>query len=325
MANEDTILMGNKHTAYARKEDKVEQKKENGKWKKVAIGATSGILVGAGAIYAATALGSDNNKVADVTDKAEDVKVAKVSDDDSFDDAFNSARAQVGPGGVFRWHDGIYSTYNDDEWNTMSDSDKAQFAQAVCPEVRADEIAAERMSAEHPQPVIVKVETTQNDGHEAGTQIAEDDVQMIGHSTATNNMAYSALANNTQVDQSTDDDDVQVVGTGIVQGHQAVALDMTGNGEADVAIIDINDNNRLDDQDVAVFRDGTTATMHDVAAASSNQGTEDSNNDASDIPTQDYDPSLQQASFDDQTPVEDYGTGVDDAGNVDDGSGFVNL
>ena len=45
----------------------------------------------------------------------EGVKVAQVSDDVSFNEAFADARAQVGPGGVFEWHGRVYGTYYKEE------------------------------------------------------------------------------------------------------------------------------------------------------------------------------------------------------------------
>ena len=68
------------------------------------------------------------------------LKVAAVNDDLSFGEAFAQARAEVGPGGVFHWHGGIYNTYTAAEWNNMSVGEKHDFAQQVQPEVRPDEV-----------------------------------------------------------------------------------------------------------------------------------------------------------------------------------------
>ncbi len=50
-----------------------------------------------------------------------------VSDDMSFGEAFASARSEVGAGGVFEWHGGLYGTYYADEWNHMSSAEKAEY------------------------------------------------------------------------------------------------------------------------------------------------------------------------------------------------------
>lgn len=111
----------------------VEPTKRRPLWTSVAGGAGVGLFVGAGSaalfhtVQAATASettdeqpsiddGGDvpgliNNEVAVATG---------VSDDMSFSEAFAAARAEVGPGGVFEWHGGVYGTYYADEWNAMT-------------------------------------------------------------------------------------------------------------------------------------------------------------------------------------------------------------
>ena len=85
-------------------------------WKTVAIGGTTGILMGAGTMYAIQSLASDNSVEASTDDT---LRVATSADGLSFRQAFDAARAEVGPGGVFRWHGNIYSTYTEEEWKAM--------------------------------------------------------------------------------------------------------------------------------------------------------------------------------------------------------------
>ncbi len=54
-----------------------------------------------------------------------------VNDDMPFSEAFAAARHEVGPGGVFIWHGNVYGTYYANEWNNMTDEQKAQYSQAV--------------------------------------------------------------------------------------------------------------------------------------------------------------------------------------------------
>ena len=57
-----------------------------------------------------------------------DMEVATGVDDSmSFNQAFASARHEVGPGGLFVWHGNTYGTYYANEWNAMSSDDKAQY------------------------------------------------------------------------------------------------------------------------------------------------------------------------------------------------------
>lgn len=321
MTKDETKLMDGRQIVYPQYEtnNESEPKKGNGSWKKVTFGAASGILVGAGAMYAAKAFGDNENETPEeqaATQQPEDVKVTKVSDDLSFQDAFDAARAQVGPGGVFRWNGGLYSTYKEDEWNAMSDEDKADFAQAIRPEVRADEIVAERMSEMQPQVVVVK-EQVAADTHEAVAQNSIDNAQPMAHNAVDNDVAI-----NTSSEQSQDsnDGDVHVVGQGYVQGHHAVAVDLTGNGVADVAIIDVDDSGTPTDPDVVVDREGNTATMGQIAQSQETQGQDDGYGYASDNTDPNMDPNLQQTAYDgnpDLSPdMPDYMNDADVTGSI---------
>lgn len=57
--------------------------------------------------------------------------VAHVSDGLSFADAFAAARAQVGAGGVFEWHGGVFSTYYENEWDGMTPQQQHLFTAQV--------------------------------------------------------------------------------------------------------------------------------------------------------------------------------------------------
>lgn len=311
MTSDETQLMSGRQVANRQNNDRKESnnasspiKEHKGSWKKVAFGAASGILVGAGAIYATSALGAENSNDADTNGgQTENVKVAKVDGDLSFQDAFDAARGQVGSGGVFRWHGGLYSTYNEDEWNKLSDDEKAEFAQAVRPEVRADEIVAERMSEMQPQVVVIKEKVVAGEPQQAAEHVGED-VQMARNVVG---------KDQTQVGES---EDVHVVGQGYVEGHQAVALDLTGNGEADMVIIDVNDNGQLDDPDVVVDREGYMATVGQIAQAQTEQGLDDSNQYWTDEVDMAGDPNRRLTGDDDTISS----TGVDDSVMTDDGS-----
>jgi hypothetical protein len=242
-----------------------ESKKEGVAWKQVTLGGVSGILMGAGLLYGGQAVAQEHGKEAE---KTEDVaipeqgetshtlenglQVAAVNDDLSFGEAFAQARAEVGPGGVFHWHGGIYNTYTAAEWNAMSVEQKHDFAQQVKPEVSVDEISTPTDANTH---VVVEhhvyhheASHPANDVHQtAGTT---DDVQIAS-----------------QQSTGASDDDVHIVGYGSMDGHTAVALDIDNDGAADVAIIDINDNHDLDSQDVIVDSEGNWATVGDVIDA----------------------------------------------------------
>ena len=239
-----------------------ESKKEGVAWKQVTLGGVSGILMGAGLLYGGQAVAQELGKEAE---KTEDVaipeqgetshtlenglQVAAVNDDLSFGEAFAQARAEVGPGGVFHWHGGIYNTYTAAEWNAMSVEQKHDFAQQVQPEIRPDELSTPTDTNTH---VVVEHHVYHHEEAPATAEVHQaavttEDVQIASQQTP-----------------DTSDDDVHIVGYGSVDGHTAVALDIDNDGAADVAIIDINDNHDLDSQDVIVDTEGNWASVGDV-------------------------------------------------------------
>ncbi len=246
-----------------------ETKKEGSAWKQVTLGGVSGILMGAGLLYAGQAVAqnvnSEEKPEGNPEEKPEDVvapeqgetshtlenglKVASVSDDLSFGEAFEQARAEVGPGGVFHWHGGIYNTYTAAEWNAMSVDQKHDFAEQVQPEVRPDELSTPTDADTH---VVVVHHVYEHapapEVHQAADTSA--DVQVVDQQTA----------------QSSDQDaDVHIVGYGEVEGHVAVGLDTNNDGQADVAIIDVDDSGNLSDPDVIVDNNGNMATYGQIA------------------------------------------------------------
>ena len=267
-----------------------EPQSEKTGWKKVAIGSAAGILLGAGAIYAVS--GEEKQDAASTasspTADKQPVKVGEVSEDMSFTDAFNSARAQVGPGGVFHWHGGIYSTYTTDEWDQMTAESRESYAQAVKPEIKAGEMENAYVAEAHTV---------------AHSHVADhDDVQPVSHESAQATVqqqtdvepAYVAASQSHQ-EATTSDDDVHVVAQGTVQGHAAAAVDLNGDGDADVAVIDVNDNQVLDDPDVVVDQQGNMATVGQLAEAAGQQP-----DDGTDYAMQhddSLDPNIQQVAY----------------------------
>jgi len=248
-----------------------ETKKEGSAWKQVTLGGVSGILMGAGLLYAGQAAAHELGKEETQEEgKTEDVtapepgetshtlenglKVAAVNDDLSFGEAFAQARAEVGPGGVFHWHGGIYNTYSADEWNAMTVEQKHDFAQQVQPEIRPDELSTPTDANTHVE-VVHHVYHHQEasataEVHEAAS--SSEDVQVVDQQTAQN---------------FEQDGDVHIVGYANVDGHLAVGYDTTGDGQADVAIIDVDDNHQLSDADIIVDNQGNAATVGDVVNA----------------------------------------------------------
>lgn len=223
-----------------------ETKKEGSAWKHVTLGGVSGILMGAGLLYAGQAIAATKTDVLEETADASTAEaqqadsateaalpVAQIHNDMSFGEAFAAARAEVGPGGVFIWHGGIYNTYTADEWNAMTPQQKNDFAHQVNPEFRVQEVS------------------TPTDTHpDVAVQPATDsDVHVVEQHVAQN------------FDMG---DDVHIVGYANSEGHLVVGYDSTGDGQADVAIIDMDNNLAPSDADVIMDRDGNMARLGDL-------------------------------------------------------------
>jgi len=301
-ANEETVYLNESRTTIPQQEKQTSG--ENAAWKSVTIGAVSGILVGAGVIYATKAHAGDMNGAADVNaaDEASDaLKVAEVSSNQSFGDAFASAREQVGPGGVFHWRGGIYSTYTKEEWDGMSSDEKNLFAESVKPEIRASEIdtthhytasahhnahtgghevhEARSTEAEHVHEArteetlhradVVRNETTSeaHSGHahangDPDVQILEGPVQLADGRIATHAVIDGVEVVQVDVDGDGTIDYVVADANGDGQADMMV-LDATGNGEPDVVAYDANGDGRFSEGEVFDYHTGEELTMNE--------------------------------------------------------------
>ena len=272
--NETTIL--EKRPTANEQQD---TKKEGGAWKQVTLGGVSGILMGAGLLYAGQVVAQNLNSEEKSDDQPEDVavpepgetshtlenglKVAAVNDGMSFGEAFAAARAQVGPGGVFCWHGGVYGTYYADEWNAMTTAEKHEYAERVQPEIRANQVSTPTdahpdVAVHHQTPTASVAEET-----DADVEFVTDIEQQIAENFKVSN-------------------DVHIVGYANAEGHLVVGYDTTGNGEADVAIIDVDDNYCPSDADIIMDKEGNMDTIGNLMNESDlNQQVSLENNDAS--------------------------------------------
>ena len=260
--NEETIIE-KRPTANGQQE----AKKEGSAWKQVTIGGVSGILMGAGLLYAGQAVAATKTDTPEETtdattadaataeaqqaDSATEtaLPVAQMHNDMSFGEAFAAARAEVGPGGVFIWHGGIYNTYTEDEWNAMTPQQKNEFAHQVNPEVRAHEVPTPTDA--HPDVAVHHV--AEPAAHPTANT---EDVQVVDQPAAA---------------ESEQGGDVHIVGYANVQGHLAVGYDTDNDGQADVAIIDVDDDQKISEADVIMDNQGHAATVGELAATANDQ------------------------------------------------------
>lgn len=223
--NEETIF----GSSYYQKE-----KLEGQFWKPVTLGGIAGILMGAGVMRTIDSKAIEASDVDTIDENIEDVNnlhVAEVDENQSFAEAFASARAEVGPGGVFHWHGGIYNTYTFEEWNAMSTEDKANFAQLVRPEVRPYEISTP--TDDHPNVNI--------------------------HSTVVSNDETAPDLRGFELGG-----DVHIVGYTDIEEHLVVGYDTTGDGQADIAIIDVDSSGAISNPDIVFDANGNHITVGDI-------------------------------------------------------------
>ena len=270
--------------------------RDNDTWKKVSFGTATGILIGGGAIYAVDHIGGES-----ATDEAPEPQnvpssnggpqppiynhapVAHVSDSMSFSQAFAAARSQVGAGGVFSWHGGIYGTYYETEWDAMSPAQRAAYAHSVNPEVRAHHVDTTHVNEHHPDVAVrTQTETTrgQQGGSDSGKEGQSQDTTRSGNGgqgqpeqtrrteAGTEDPTHPGKTNGGQQQgHFLEDEDVKVIARTEVQGHEAAAVDVTGNNQPDAIIIDVDDSHTLTKPDVVILRDGSQITVGEMQAA----------------------------------------------------------
>lgn len=226
-------------------------------WKHVLLGGVPGILMGAGLVYASRADAANHNKEEFAGQNSSNVPeseqqrnivpegalpVAKLHNELSFGEAFAQARAEVGSGGVFIWHGGIYNTYTVEEWNVMTPQQKIDFAHQVNPEYKAHEIPTPTDA----QPEVVVHVVVDGTPDQPSNSI---DVSIV----------EKQIAHNFDMGE-----DVHIVGYANAAGHLVVGYDTTGDGQADVAIIDVDNNLRPSDSDVIMDNQGNKATLGEL-------------------------------------------------------------
>lgn len=249
-------------------------------WKQVSISGVTGILMGAGAMKAMqpTAAGESENNVG----QAETAEAASQYDNLSFREAFDAARAEMGAGGVFRWHGNIYNTYTADEWNTMSAEEQDEFAEQVGAEISSEDVDTSDL-AEAETEVETEVEAEVEVATDADSDVAiasgdTDDVNVV----VDNDANAEPTEANEQTTES-EDDDVRVLGFGDVtlnngqtvtveeleiNGQRVAVIDIDQDGEADYAISDLNHNQQMDEGEVIDLHTGEAVsfTNDDVAS-----------------------------------------------------------
>ena len=210
-----------------------QESKRSSQVKKVAgVAGVAAAGVASGVVFTSMASGDDADQTtqADAAQAAHtavpagNVKVAEVSDDMSFDEAFASARKQVGAGGVFEWRGKLYGTYYKNEWDAMSQADKDQYAANVFGTPQA------------------KVHNEKKDMPEVGSgEDGKYNIQQVyGATTVTD-----------------DDGNPMTMVEAKVNGHNAILCDINQDDKIDAMVIDANDDGQITEDEIIPVPQGS--------------------------------------------------------------------
>ena len=262
---EETMVMNGQQPVENKKVNK------NNTWKPVVIGGVSGIAFGGVATAAVAAITKHTSEDAEngettltgVNGSAQvddSIPVAQVSDDMSFSDAFNAAHDQVGPGGVFVWHGQVYSTFTEDEWNSMTPAEQAEFGNHV--HVQYDEPSpASAQPAAQPAPAVEVVsEPSANTGTHteqvAHVEPQEPQVTVVQQSGQTNVTGGEAPPVEQEVEVllyetvSNEDGSQMDLAVVSVNGQEMGIYDVNVDGTADLLAVDENNNQQIDENEI---------------------------------------------------------------------------
>jgi len=94
-----------------------------------------------------------------------ELEVAENVDDSmSYEEAFNAAREEVGPGGMFVWNGNTYATYYVDEWNELSPEEQEEFKASAS--LTTDKLSEEYEPEPDPEEKIEDESVQEPDPHE---------------------------------------------------------------------------------------------------------------------------------------------------------------
>lgn len=248
MNNEDTIYMGaNSQNANAAQGGNVAKPVNTG-WKRVTIGGVSGVLLGAAGAFAANQVMSGDGAESEDIDMAaltgEHKMATTVTDDMTFEQAFDAARAEVGPGGMFTWNGHVYGTFTVEEWNAMPiDAQKSYFD-----DVNDLQAANEPTPVEHVHHHHTVYENHYTQVNQTIEAQEDSDVKVLG------------------TEWFVDEDGNMRTLTGVeVDGHRGVVLGGKDPSDADVAVIDMDDNGHISHPDVVIdMHTGESARVGDI-------------------------------------------------------------
>lgn len=227
-------------------------------WGRVAAGFGGGIVMGSLAtiLTASSLVPEEAEEVAEdelateveVPGLIGEIKVAQgVTDDMSFNEAFEAARAEVGSGGAFVWHGNVYNTYTADEWNAMTDEQREAFGNNF-----------------QSQAANIDTHTTGNDGGDGSG------INVVDVNPPIDNPIDDSTPEVEVLGIAQDPDSGAVVAGVAIDGQEFVVVDIDNNNEADAVMADLNGDGNISENEIGDIS-GQGVYMSDLAAMQNNQ------------------------------------------------------
>lgn len=150
-------------------------------------------------------------------------------DANNFSDAFAQARAQVGAGGVFEYNGKLYGTYYADEWNNMSNQERADY------QSRVNEIA--------PKHQVVTHDVAEH--HETAPEVIPTDAEMLDVEPVNEEVRVLGV-------EAVQNENGSVMNVAILEsgGDHALLVDVDNDGVMDVLLHDDNQDGVLQESEI---------------------------------------------------------------------------
>ena len=265
MDSEQTIYDNDESTKLDKKGAKEQPKGEaketfNGKkdipmWQTVTIGGISGIVFGAVANgFKADAATKEqevpeedkNEGEGDVIPQEQPIvdesisEATSTNDEMSFSEAFASARAEVGPGGVFEWRGNLYGTYYATEWDNMTVEERNEYSSHVS---LRQQVKTSEESPSDGDVVTAKASAFTNDSQNG------EEVEVMSTSLSENREEAEDVEVEVLGVEYDDESNTKVAYVN-VEDQEVILIDATGDEEFDYMAADLNHDNQITSDEV---------------------------------------------------------------------------
>ncbi|MCD7721737.1 MAG: hypothetical protein LUI09_05860 [Prevotellaceae bacterium] len=263
----DTQVSGTQPTNGKQQEQPTQDKgKSKGMWQRAAVGAGVGAAIGAAAtVVTSQVMASDDvehvGEGETVIGTNVDIPVATgVNDSMSFTEAFNEARQEVGPGGVFEWHGNLYNTYTSDEWNSMSHDEQAEWGSHFS-DNPGDYSHHDNYATHHETHIndsVSHTEPTATSGDETAS-VSQVDVQTADNTD--NGIEVEVLGVVHDADTGAN------IGEAIIDGQDVLFVDADNDHTFDLMATDLNSDNQITQNEI-IDISGQGLTVEDLGGFS---------------------------------------------------------